>query len=344
MRKELLQWVRDQKAGGNARPVVAWTGVVPNLARLWMEELQLLRVDKLSISGIGDYMRVARATVKDLDFLSAEDVIHPSAHLMDAGLSRAFTRTSFCLIHTLRMKPSAATCNILDELKAEELQRMQTAQHAYDALGFPHCKGWLQPDLRRLRGTPWQEPAVLNAFRRVKEAVGVPYFLKLLTTTNAHVRLSQVDVCTAAADTILDWHSRLGPAGFTTFMCNSVAAHLHDDGFVRRMETWIGKLGKKGFITFMCGGVAARLHDDGFVERMESWFSKLGKERFSQVISVGGIAARLQVLDAFCDYLRTTQTRWTQSMLVELCRRIPLKSTEPVCASVWMGVAAKYAR
>jgi hypothetical protein len=177
MRKELLQWVRDQKAGGNARPVVAWTGVVPNFARLWMEELDLLRVDKLSISGIGDYMRVARATVEDLHFLSAEDVIHPSAHLMDAGLSRAFTRTSFRLIHTLRMKPSAATCNILDELEAEELQRMQTAQHAYDALGIPHCKGWLQPDLRRLRGTPWQEPAVLNAFRRVKEAVGVPYFL-----------------------------------------------------------------------------------------------------------------------------------------------------------------------
>jgi hypothetical protein len=94
----------------------------------------------------------------------------------------------------------------------------------------------------------------------------------------------------------------------------------------------------------MCDGVASRLHDDGFVERMETWFSKLGKERFIQVISVGGIAARLQVLDAFCGYLRTTQTQWTQSMLLELCSHIPLKSTEPACASVWMGVAAKYAR
>ena len=136
------------------------------------------------------------------------------------------------------------------------------------------------------------------------------------------------------------WLVKLGEDKFANFMRNSVAARLGKPEFEKALNYWLGKLDRDNFTKLMQGSVAARLDDPEFDTFLKVCLAALGPEELSRVMR-DGVAARYRVLGGFVAYLAEGATRWNTSMLIELCRRVPLGQTDPVAEEVWLGIVSE---
>jgi hypothetical protein len=141
----------------------------------------------------------------------------------------------------------------------------------------------------------------------------------------------------AFTDSLNTWLGVLGNAGFVTFMCNGVAARLHDPAFADSLNTWLGVLGPKKFASFVRGSCACRLTIPAFTDSLSRWLRLLGPDKFVAIIS-RGLAARWTILDEFIVWL-VSAPRWTQKMTDALCQHVPVGQTTPIDPSIYQNLA-----
>ena len=161
-------------------------------------------------------------------FTALLDVPHPSAHLMKgmAPVPAAIFKESIAVAGALLVNPRSTSDELLRQVSASAQNRHDNNAHAIAELKLPGCEGsWFSPEFRHLRYIDWTIvlPVVQDMLRRM------------------------------TMDSI--WQ---------LLKNGSLTSRLHDPAFTDSLNTWLGVLGNDGFVTFMCNGVAARLHDPAF--------------------------------------------------------------------------------
>ena len=272
-----------EHACDNSSPVVVWAGEIVNLAREWLYDTGRLR-------STDEYSTPWARIVSTTRFISVEDAVHPSAHLVAGGEERAralFGDTYSCA-EALRRAPRGDAADLAHAMGDAAASRRDDMIRALTTLDVPHTAGWLSPELRRLRLVAWGAPGVTDAFVRLKHALGLQRFLAFLQVSGLYARLTEDGV----VDALVELVGELGKDAFVTVMSDSVASRLTDPAFLEAFRALLSELGKDAFVTVMCDGVASRLTDPVFMEAFRALLSDLGKDAFVTVMC-DGVAARL---------------------------------------------------
>ncbi len=96
------------------------------------------------------------------------------------------------------------------------------------------------------------------------------------------------------AQTIVDLYTLIGADGFSTFMSDSVAAHLGDENFLERINELRELLGStQELITFISDSVAARLGNPEFFGHIRELCKLLGADEL-KTFMCGGAAKRIE--------------------------------------------------
>ena len=322
-------------------PIVVWAGATVNLAR------QRLLLDGAYVSRhetvVGSFVKVVNAYCPELgmEFISIEDAVHPSFHLLrQSPEASEYHRTTWSIVEVIRANPSIHDdpTQILERIDIDTRAKVMAAVASYDRLGIPHVHGWLAPEYRALRLAPWHVDGCTSKFQKVVDLVGLDTFLIFVQRIDAFpMHIASDDDYASKLRRILGVVDGSVPL-LTSLMDGSFSKLVWENGhaFIDKLERLKMEWGlpPKKISALMCGGLACRFLNNDFWGHLLDLYQFFDADgRMICTVMCGGMAKMLdehsQKVFAFLKMLREDWKLSTKKICAFLCGGVLCRVTKP---------------